>query len=135
MEYALWVNIAFIFIIPHTVLILVIVEYALWGYIYRYNGWKTGCLNPCYSGICSVSLIRIKDNKSNIAVLILVIVEYALWGRRLMPKIWTRSVLILVIVEYALWEWSSKPCPSMKDSLNPCYSGICSVSHRRNVHH
>ena len=64
----------------HIVLILVIVEYALWANEMMRESRKRLGLNPCYSGICSVS-------KTNVAkedfyeVLILVIVEYALWVR------------------------------------------------------
>ena len=35
-------------------------------------------LNPCYSGICSVSLVNVCQSVFSESVLILVIVEYAL---------------------------------------------------------
>ena len=86
------------------VLILVIVEYALWVIKGDQETITDLCLNPCYSGICSVS-----GRFSNL------------------PLDW-HCVLILVIVEYALWDSSSISGPLRPWSLNPCYSGICSVS-------
>ena len=110
------------------VLILVIVEYALWGEDFitvKENGaglnpcysgicsvsisgvaltvFGTRCLNPCYSGICSVRQPWWPRCPGD-AVLILVIVEYALWERPQLVKVKHLRVLILVIVEYALWE-------------------------------
>ena len=61
-------------------------------------------------------------------VLILVIVEYALWvAETVLTGVVLDIVLILVIVEYALWgPWQGQRVQQQR--LNPCYSGICSVS-------
>ena len=86
------------------VLILVLMEYALWQ-----------------------RATEINDPVLN--VLILVLMEYALWQvivlyLRLMPT----AVLILVLMEYALWrnsiiyKWIYWYC------LNPCSNGICSLT-------
>ena len=64
------------------VLILVVVEYALWDLQSPYCGY-IHCLNPCCSGICSLS-----------SQWWLIAYYY--------------EVLILVVVEYALWEWTSE---------------------------
>ena len=86
-----------------SVLILVIVEYALWeSNIMEKN---LICLNPCYSGICSVSY-KSRDRLSR-----------------------SHIVLILVIVEYALWDGRENADNEGQPGLNPCYSGICSVLH------
>ena len=54
--------------------------------------------------------------------------EYALWGYGSLLTAGIDNVLILVIVEYALWELIKKIEATPARSLNPCYSGICSVS-------
>ena len=60
-------------------------------------------------------------------VLILVLVEYALWGNIHLCS-GRRRVLILVLVEYALWAPMFRIW--WRPSLNPCFSGICSLSNR-----
>ena len=109
------------------VLILVLVEYALWDSDLVDNYlWK--CLNPCFSGICSLRAVS-RTNRKQIDVLILVLVEYALWAEGDCAEHWKRQeVLILVLVEYALWEHRrncQEDCPVL--CLNPCFSGICSL--------
>ncbi len=42
----------------------------------------------------------------------------------------TEIVLILVLVDDALWEYKNKVLFSFHDSLNPCFSGWCSLSMR-----
>ena len=104
MEYALWVyNKLSVSPCFSEVLILVLMEYALWGYL--------GALN---SSLC--------------LVLILVLMEYALWdGEELTGKTDKFRVLILVLMEYALWEGEKGCFKPPKTSLNPCFNGICSL--------
>ena len=112
------------------VLILVLMEYALWpGTAGVYLGkvdkglnpcsngicsltWRgvqgicktKFCLNPCSNGICSLTTAWEISCYTQGCVLILVLMEYALWR-------WSQcnqgqqgsSVLILVLMEYALW--------------------------------
>ena len=89
-------------------------------------------LNPCYSGICSVSRCERFGWFWFPLVLILVIVEYALWAFFGSLNLLLQLVLILVIVEYALWEYEYLKHEDGTQSLNPCYSGICSVSRGEN---
>ena len=80
MEYALWAAIVREIRKSTNVLILILMEYALWD--------KT---NAHYA-------------KDNINVLILILMEYALWDHHECPK--SRRgvrVLILILMEYALW--------------------------------
>ena len=60
------------------VLILVVVEYALWELFWHREQGVYGSLNPCCSGICSLS-VEIRAKEVRRSVLILVVVEYALW--------------------------------------------------------
>ena len=86
------------------VLILVLMEYALWhlsqddNYLYFVKS-----LNPCSNGICSLTLECHTVKSSTPPVLILVLMEYALWRKRVWPWEALLSVLILVLMEYALW--------------------------------
>ena len=84
------------------VLILVLMEYALWA--------------------VNLSLFG-----GNITVLILVLMEYALWVRwpNGPPRI--TVVLILVLMEYALWAHVVCWAEAGKACLNPCFNGICSL--------
>ena len=61
-------------------------------------------LNPCFSGSCSWSLLKV----------------YQLLG--------ALSVLILVLVEVVLGEITKSPVTCTEISLNPCFSGSCSWS-------
>ena len=66
--------------------------------------WTCHSLNPCFSGICSLSATDEKSSTCAVIVLILVLVEYALWDvswNSIFPE--AGRVLILVLVEYALW--------------------------------
>ena len=124
-----------------TVLILVLMEYALWGFRILRIQDKFWSLNPCFNGICSLSLnklgqfdaiseglnpcfngicsLRSYSRREQIVlrlVLILVLMEYALWViKKLLSDTEYEVVLILVLMEYAL-------------CLNPCFNGICSLS-------
>ena len=44
-------------------------------------GKSVKCLNPCCSGICSLSIIDCEEKFRKAVVLILVVVEYALWAQ------------------------------------------------------
>ena len=86
-------------------------------------------LNPCFSGIWSVSGGGREGVRHFGGVLILVLVEYGLWAKSLSWETTASAVLILVLVEYGLWDYlcrkyrkTPRPC------LNPCFSGIWSVS-------
>ena len=88
-------------------------------------------LNPCFSGIWSVSGGGREGVRHFGGVLILVLVEYGLWAKSLSWETTASAVLILVLVEYGLWDYlcrkyrkTPRPC------LNPCFSGIWSVSWR-----
>ena len=61
------------------VLILVLVEYGLWASKWTELSALQSGLNPCFSGIWSVRLLRFMASASVEAVLILVLVEYGLW--------------------------------------------------------
>ena len=103
MEYALW-RIAFGFEPePKEVLILVLMEYALWQSI-NSNG-----------------------QRGREGVLILVLMEYALWPCVFRRFLWSARVLILVLMEYALWPYTIIAIEGGK-SLNPCSNGICSLT-------
>ncbi len=115
----------------NNVLILVLLEYALWVRKAGYKVYRTYGLNPCFTGICSLRQKRVIYRFKWKWVLILVLLEYALWVlgillfrirvlRSLNPcftgicslsvggcvaYVITKSVLILVLLEYALWGW------------------------------
>ena len=90
-----------------SVLILVLMEYALW------------VVFPFY------------DNVDVTIVLILVLMEYALWVLpRTLKPMGNLTVLILVLMEYALWANTSPRYIWYAGSLNPCFNGICSLSER-----
>ena len=105
MEYALWLFLNTINHAWNKVLILVLMEYALW-------------LKNVYEGL-----------RNSIEVLILVLMEYALWPRFLRLGSPHHIVLILVLMEYALWRraihWLAR---QERQSLNPCSNGICSLT-------
>ena len=139
--------------VAHFVLILVLMEYALWR-------WKAthflvgGCLNPCSNGICSLTFDCIA-NKVAIYVLILVLMEYALWQRQLLRHRQRRQGLnpcsngicsltvsrssLPVVFLYRLNPCSNGICSLTTDysakrgqwtRLNPCSNGICSLTHQ-----
>ena len=87
------------------VLILVLMEYALWELENNStNNLNLKSLNPCFNGICSLSMSQQKISPICCGVLILVLMEYALWEKEQEAKeLWYKSVLILVLMEYALW--------------------------------
>ena len=88
------------------VLILVLMEYALWEIQTMEVGSNVACLNPCFNGICSLSAYFMPKQILHSTVLILVLMEYALWV-------------------YCRWvHWFGKGL-----CLNPCFNGICSLSY------
>ena len=89
------------------VLILVLMEYALW---------------PKGSTLC----------RTKRTVLILVLMEYALWQQGIESSRWWRQiVLILVLMEYALWQKHGYEIVYLCGSLNPCSNGICSLTNTK----
>ena len=84
MEYALWDLLDPLSLNYIPVLILVLMEYALWEILLRTPLCWTMGLNPCFNGICSMSIVRHVDAHGTTIVLILVLMEYALWAR-----VWT----------------------------------------------
>ena len=62
-----------------TVLILLLVEYGLWHCCLWVFADPLLCLNPSFSGIWPVALIRVGLNNRRHFVLILLLVEYGLW--------------------------------------------------------
>ena len=90
------------------VLILVLMEYALWQQQVRRNSRHWHRLNPCSNGICSLTPHLSYPFFHILIVLILVLMEYALWP-------------------YDYWNELS----TENRSLNPCSNGICSLTHYR----
>ena len=69
MEYALWDTTNLIKEIGSDVLILVLMEYALWAsYIFVGKHEFLSCLNPCFNGICSLSM-NIRNNLKDILLM------------------------------------------------------------------
>ncbi len=86
------------------VLILVVMEDALWLATRKcYEDYRF-CLNPCCNGRCSLTLIVFGGWTQQEIVLILVVMEDALW--RFWWMVWgnIQKVLILVVMEDALWQ-------------------------------
>ena len=111
MEYALWPDNGATDVTVKPVLILVLMEYALW----RLKG--------------------LMAKNIRLIVLILVLMEYALW-------LWVGyyhqkaayCVLILVLMEYALWQEIQEELREFECSLNPCFNGIYSLTWRDTRH-
>ena len=112
------------------VLILVLMEYALWPL--RVSGRSSPTvksLNPCSNGICSLTVLNSRLSFWQMKVLILVLMEYALWlPRHSCGRHYCSCVLILVLMEYALWQLQPSTCKVMSRCLNPCSNGICSLT-------
>ena len=104
LEYALWANHSSAKTPLGMVLILVLLEYALWEFNKVRIIHESTRLNPCFIGICSL-----RNQKEQLKA------EYEL-------------VLILVLLEYALWVDTENVLGITSDSLNPCFIGICSLS-------
>ena len=102
MEYALWLGAGAVILAIAGVLILVLMEYALWLRAPQPSIKLADGLNPCSNGICSLTFYRVTGMLYAASVLILVLMEYALW----------RSLL-------TLW---------FPTCLNPCSNGICSLT-------
>ena len=104
LEHALWALYQRAGITRREVLILVLLEHALWVYLYNWiNDIMLVCLNPCFIGTCSLRLVICFRRKKG-SVLILVLLEHALWG------------------DWRTWG------PSCVICLNPCFIGTCSLS-------
>ncbi len=104
MEYALWDCRPLDWKRPLVpVLILILMEYALWAMMVLIILMQFQSLNPYSNGICSMSDIPDHSRK----------------------RMW--PVLILILMEYALWAWSSLWCNQMWKRLNPYSNGICSM--------
>ena len=87
------------------VLILVLMEYALWGkYSYYIERWNEG-LNPCFNGICSLRVTLL------LSILMVFSLNPCFNGicslrTKTMALKPSNVVLILVLMEYALWaQW------------------------------
>ena len=113
------------------VLILVLMEYALWPGCQLPRNWRKRGLNPCSNGICSLTTNTDEKLFVNAIVLILVLMEYALWPRSDRCRSAYGQVLILVLMEYALWRQSKKQEDMQCVCLNPCSNGICSLTSTR----
>ena len=105
------------------VLILVLVEVALW--LYRFY-----TLSSCYKKVLILVLVEValwligwSVSIPGADVLILVLVEVALWQMTTMTKTQARNVLILVLVEVALWPCTAGDGYHQGKGLNPCSSG------------
>ena len=103
MEYALWLSQGVVDALNEFVLILVLMEYALWLWNIQWFRSLLGCLNPCSNGICSLIGWESVSIQSGRGVLILVLMEYALWFNKILTEEFWNFVLILVLMEYALW--------------------------------
>ena len=117
------------------VLILILMEYALWVLLEPVDDLKFG-LNPYSNGICSMRMAtRGQTGACLLAVLILILMEYALWAsisRKYLLVI--KWVLILILMEYALWELVLVLAMlTLSLCLNPYSNGICSMSILLNV--
>ena len=127
MEYALWGWWQWRYGSDWRVLILILMEYALWGYRPRTFWKRLSCLNPYSNGICSMRLLTKDQN---------MISEVGLNpysnGICSMSAVQAHActcvflVLILILMEYALWEFTAFFYPSMT-CLNPYSNGICSM--------
>ncbi len=129
MEYALWHK--------HTippplnrgwVLILVLMEYALWPQYYNSDVEVSRGLNPCSNGICSLTNYP-SDMRSYWPGLNPCSNGIcSLTTRLIVVDINRQRVLILVLMEYALWP--VHPGLIFRDDgcLNPCSNGICSLT-------
>ena len=85
-----------------TVLILVLMEYALRDPFRKSGKRLQRCLNPCFNGICSARRTGTTTTLLNSSVLILVLMEYALRANVRFRTYHDLYVLILVLMEYAL---------------------------------
>ena len=63
----------------YAVLILVLMEYALWQRTLQVVRNDRESLNPCFNGICSLTVGTPEELLDSEMVLILVLMEYALW--------------------------------------------------------
>ncbi len=138
-----------------TVLILVLMEYALWlgeslaskDINNSLNPCSNGicsltveekakelgisCLNPCSKGICSLTTTAWTGNKTLVCVLILVLMEYALWQKYCIGVGLETSRLnpcsngICSLTRLCAFLHYTDP-----RSLNPCSNGICSLTQR-----
>ncbi len=102
MEYALWDDVSSQMLSFELVLILILMEYALWG-------WSIG----------TDAFFR--------TVLILILMEYALWDDMKYYKTNTLIVLILILMEYALWSTWESTKDYAPQCLNPYSNGIRSI--------
>ena len=90
--------------IEKQVLILILMEYALWEISDDAEVKLTSSLNPYSNGICSVRDVPVQRPYHHSDVLILILMEYALWEERIqMLYSIPQGVLILILMEYALW--------------------------------
>ncbi len=62
-----------------SVLILILMEYALWVWKNKWKDLQFSCLNPYFDGICSLREIVSDFPNFDFKVLILILMEYALW--------------------------------------------------------
>ena len=104
LEDALWDSSRKLWQTCQTVLILIILEDALWDFVYGKIQFHPACLNPYYTGRCSLSEEDGKKITETREVLILIILEDALWAEEVNSSAKQCLVLILIILEDALWD-------------------------------
>ncbi len=125
----LYENKNYTFGFDESVLILILMEYALWGkQVCRcLTSWWS--LNPYSNGIYSMRRCNSLLFEKARSVLILILMEYTLWGRgyyHLYRGI--QGVLILILMEYTLWEEYQNCVHILLSCLNPYSNGIYSMS-------
>ena len=89
------------------VLILVLMEYALWESLRITSAEGNNCLNPCFNGICS---LRAREGG---------------WSHRV-----RRGLNPCFNGICSLRLWKRKTSSFWAKGLNPCFNGICSLSAR-----
>ena len=102
LDYALWLTKNGVILPASSVLILVLLDYALWHWVLWSKRHDEKCLNPCSAGLCSLTFLKVKPWRSQ------------------------SLVLILVLLDYALWQEFEAMLPLSCICLNPCSAGLCS---------
>ena len=129
MEYALWLEEKMCSLEKAKVLILVLMEYALWPKQSLKNSSVFHRLNPCSNGICSLTSSAQRKLQYNSRVLILVLMEYALWQQQAISGMLVQMSLNPCsngICSLTVWKGVGQPIRWRR--LNPCSNGICSLT-------
>ncbi len=104
MEYALWRKVQHLWVLLE-VLILVLMEYALWHWIEKSWDSSAHCLNPCSNGICSLTspiLMERSHSSRRLNPCSNGICSLTMTQNPMIEGV-VPTVLILVLMEYALW--------------------------------